>query len=362
MSMWSDNGHSVGQGAALDDATVEGLLAGRYDGDAPDLVAVSQVVEQVRSLVEPHAPRPSAALSKILGDSVPVRGRDLAAPSRRWLPNVPLGPPTPARGRQLGLAAPSRQRLVRRWTIAAGVSATLVALVIAAGSARQLPGPTQDVVARIFRAVTPFSFPEEEDRETVRTKPPGPETASPSADPEPGVRVDTSQPTVGELSTNGGQSGNDGTHGRPQPRRARGVPTPATTLPPGAVPAAPTPPPGPDHFSADLTGATGAQTAGDPDGRGTAVLDLIPERSELCLTLQSSDIAPVTSVHLHAGAVGVSSPELASFTEPTAESPAACVTVSDQLIQEIRREPANYSVDVHTTEFPDGALRGQLTW
>lgn len=360
MSLGSDDGHSVGPGAALDDATVEGLLAGRYEGDAPDLVAVSQVVERVRSFVEPHAPPPSAALSKILGDSVPVRGRDLAAPSRRWLPNVPLGPPTPARGRQLGLAAPSRQRLVRRWTIAAGVSATLVALVIAAGSARQLPGPTQDVVARIFRAVTPFTFPEEEDRETVTTKPPGPETASPSADPDPGVRDDTSQPTVGEPSTNGGQSGNDGTHGRPQPRRARGVPTPATTLPPGAVPAAP--PQDPAHFRADLTGATGAQTAGDPDGRGTAFLDVLPGTSELCFSLQSSDIAPVISAHLHAGTIDAGSPELASFTEPTAETPGACVTVSDQLIQEIRREPANYYVDVHTTEFPDGALRGQLTW
>lgn len=362
MSLGSDNGHSVGQGAALDDATVEGLLAGRYEGDAPDLVAVSQVVERVRSFVEPHAPPPSAALSKILGDSVPVRGRDLAAPSRRWLPNVPLGPPTPARGRQLGLAAPSRQRLVRRWTIAAGVSASLVALVIAAGSARQLPGPTQDVVARIFRAVTPFTFPEEEDPETLAPKP-SPRTASPSEDPDNGARDDASQPTGGEPSTNGGQSGNDGIHGRPQPRGARGAPAPATTLAPGAVPAAPPPPPpGPDHFRADLSGATGAQTAGDPDGRGTAVLDVLPGTSELCLTLASSDIAPVTSVHLHAGAVGDSSPELASFTEPTAESPAACVTVSDQLIQEIRREPANYHVDVHTTEFPDGALRGQLTW
>ena len=36
--------------------------------------------------------------------------------------------------------------------------------------------------------------------------------------------------------------------------------------------------------------------------------------------------------------------------------------MSDQLIQEIRSQPANYYVDVHTTEFPDGALRGQLTW
>jgi hypothetical protein len=66
MTLWGQNGHRMGQEEALADATVEDLLAGRYQGDAPDLVAVSQLVERVPSLADGPAPPPSTAVARIL--------------------------------------------------------------------------------------------------------------------------------------------------------------------------------------------------------------------------------------------------------------------------------------------------------
>jgi hypothetical protein len=59
MSHRARNGHGADE--ALDDATVEQLLAGRYEGDAADLVAVSELLGQVRSFAE-HLPRPRLPL------------------------------------------------------------------------------------------------------------------------------------------------------------------------------------------------------------------------------------------------------------------------------------------------------------
>ncbi len=37
-----------------------------------------------------------------------------------------------------------------------------------------------------------------------------------------------------------------------------------------------------------------------------------------------------------------------------------CVSASADVIAAIRANPSNYYVNVHTTDFPDGAIRGQL--
>ena len=37
-----------------------------------------------------------------------------------------------------------------------------------------------------------------------------------------------------------------------------------------------------------------------------------------------------------------------------------CITVSQSLIKEIMKNPAGFYVNVHTSQFQNGALRGQL--
>ena len=57
MSVWGRNGDRTDE--ALDDATVEDLLAGRYEGEAPDLVALSELLGELPSLFDRPPPLPS---------------------------------------------------------------------------------------------------------------------------------------------------------------------------------------------------------------------------------------------------------------------------------------------------------------
>ncbi|MCA1672168.1 MAG: CHRD domain-containing protein [Actinobacteria bacterium] len=367
MILWSRNGHGMDELHALDDLTVDQLLDGRYEGDAPELAALRQLVEQVRSLAGQPAPRPSPALAQILSGSAPLSGDVLHRP------RTISGP-----GRH-------RPRLTGVPTVAAAVSAALLAMIIVAGSARLLPGPTQDLVARIVRAVTPFHFPQQPEPDAVLSRAQGRGTHPPSEDPA-GARA-ASPPSMAESGTNGDRrTGGDRSAGHPPPGGRTPAPATSTTVtrgpapavrgtapptvPPtdgrarggvtGPAPPAPPPPaPKPGGLSADLGGG---QSAGGPVGHGSATLDTNPGKNELCLTLTLSGTAPVTSVHLHAGSVGVNGPVVATFTAPlTAGTSRMCVTVTDQLMKEIRRAPGNYYVDVHTSDLLNGTLRGQLT-
>ncbi|HXG63850.1 MAG TPA: CHRD domain-containing protein, partial [Blastocatellia bacterium] len=38
-----------------------------------------------------------------------------------------------------------------------------------------------------------------------------------------------------------------------------------------------------------------------------------------------------------------------------------CADAAADLIKEIRQNPANFYINVHNSEFPDGAVRGQLS-
>ena len=379
MSRWSQNGHRRGGAEAIDDAVVEEILAGRYQGDAPDLVAVSQFVERMRAFADQPAPPPSTALARVLGDSAPVTDGDRPTTGREWLRDLRVRPFVPVDGAPGATGARSGWRTVPRpAVVAAAVSVLLIAAVVAAGSARLLPGPTQDVVANIVRTVTPFGFPEQREAEPALPKAPGASTAAPPDDPDTRARADSSPSGAGQPGTNGTPPvGPNGADGRPQPNAVDDAPRPAAPPAPRAAPTvpgptggpsqetatdpAPPPPPKPPDFKADLSGATGTSAAGDPDGRGTAFVDARPGRDELCLTLAVSGTAPLTSAHLHAGDVGVSGPVVAAFGESAAGPSGQCVAVSRHVIREIRKDPGKYYVDVHTAEFPDEALRGQLT-
>jgi hypothetical protein len=60
--------------------------------------------------------------------------------------------------------------------------------------------------------------------------------------------------------------------------------------------------------------------------------------------------------------VGVPGPIVVALAPPGANGTAAgCVAADREELLEILHEPEEYYVNVHTTDFPAGAVRGQLS-
>lgn len=103
--------------------------------------------------------------------------------------------------------------------------------------------------------------------------------------------------------------------------------------------------------------------AGDPDGIGSALITLNHGQGEVCWELHVSNITlPATASHIHQAAPGVRGPIVLSLSAPDAAGAAAgCASGVDRdLIRDILVNPESYYVNVHTADFPPGAIRGQL--
>jgi hypothetical protein len=119
-------------------------------------------------------------------------------------------------------------------------------------------------------------------------------------------------------------------------------------------------------FSTTLTGAAEVPGPGDPDASGTASITLNQGQGTVCFVLTWQDIdGTVTDAHIHQAPVGTPGPVVVplftSASFPGTGSTSGCISdVSRALIQDIRQNPADYYVNIHSTVFPAGAIRGQL--
>ena len=113
-------------------------------------------------------------------------------------------------------------------------------------------------------------------------------------------------------------------------------------------------------FNAKLSGAAEVPGPGDPDGKGSASIAINPGKSELCYKLSVKDIATPTGAHLHTGSPTQAGPVSVGLTTPVNGSSSGCATINRELADAIRKSPQAYYVNVHNSEFPDGAIRGQL--
>ena len=95
-------------------------------------------------------------------------------------------------------------------------------------------------------------------------------------------------------------------------------------------------------------------------GSGTALVTLNQGQGEVCWDISVSDLtSPVILAHIHQGAAGTNGPVVVDFMEPV-NGLNGCVHADAALIKQIRQDPAGYYVNVHTTMFPGGEVRGQL--
>ncbi len=116
-------------------------------------------------------------------------------------------------------------------------------------------------------------------------------------------------------------------------------------------------------LSADLWGANEVPGPGDPDGSGWTRVTLNQGQGEVCFQISVANIMlPATGAHIHRGGPTVAGPVVVALTSPDASGTSAgCVSADSGLIKEIRQNPDAFYVNVHTTDYPAGAVRGQLS-
>ncbi len=116
------------------------------------------------------------------------------------------------------------------------------------------------------------------------------------------------------------------------------------------------------RFTVTMTGADERPGPGDPDGSGTAAITINRGLGEVCWEIEVADITlPSIGAHIHIAPVTDPGPIVVHLTAPDATGTSAgCTTVDPALAKAIAKDPAAYYVNVHTTDFPGGALRAQL--
>ncbi|HSH81969.1 MAG TPA: CHRD domain-containing protein [Herpetosiphonaceae bacterium] len=117
------------------------------------------------------------------------------------------------------------------------------------------------------------------------------------------------------------------------------------------------------ELSAQLMGgAEEVPNPGDPDGMGTSTVTLGTVSGQASFTIDVSNITlPAAAAHIHEGAKGVAGDVVVPLTAPDANGTASgSAPVDAALMQRMMDNPAGFYVNVHTTDFPGGAVRGQL--
>ena len=116
------------------------------------------------------------------------------------------------------------------------------------------------------------------------------------------------------------------------------------------------------RFTASLTGPAEVPGPVDQDGSGTAAV-AFQAANDVCFTIRVSNVTlPAAAAHIHRGAPGVAGPVVVSLLPPAANGRVdGCTSGDVDVLNEIRANPASFYVNVHTSDFPQGAVRGQLS-
>jgi flagellar hook-basal body complex protein FliE len=113
---------------------------------------------------------------------------------------------------------------------------------------------------------------------------------------------------------------------------------------------------------ASLSGTEVVSSSGDSDGSAQAEVSIANALDQICYDINNErNLAQITSVSLNRGQRGKTGPVVLRFKEANEGGWKNCVKKSEWLEDKLEWQPGNYYVQISTTEFPNGAIRGQLT-
>lgn len=103
---------------------------------------------------------------------------------------------------------------------------------------------------------------------------------------------------------------------------------------------------------------TGKGAGEKASGDFSAELDLANGR--MCYMLEIQGLEGFTAAHIHEGVKGKDGPPVVTLELLGDDGEDICVEVDKDLLKKMSRRQANFYVNVHTEDFPAGAIRGQL--
>jgi hypothetical protein len=114
-------------------------------------------------------------------------------------------------------------------------------------------------------------------------------------------------------------------------------------------------------FRVTLAGENEAP-AGDPVATGTATIRARAGQSRICYQLAARDLSGrAVAAHIHRGSAGTAGPVIIPLRTPNSKGKArGCAKASRARVRAILARPSRYYVNVHTRDFPGGAIRAQL--
>lgn len=109
-------------------------------------------------------------------------------------------------------------------------------------------------------------------------------------------------------------------------------------------------------LGANLTGDQ-QPGGGSPTGQGTFRAEV--EDGAFCYTLVQKGLKP-TMAHIHAGAAGTEGKVVLPLEVTNPADGDMCAALASETLEAILAAPQDYYVNIHTADFPKGAIRGQL--
>ena len=115
-------------------------------------------------------------------------------------------------------------------------------------------------------------------------------------------------------------------------------------------------------FTTTLTGAAEVPGPGDSNATGTVKITLNHGQERVCFEFSNvtNVDGTIVAAHIHRAPVGVAGPVVVPLFAGALDEEGCVNNVNPDLIKDIIQHPAGYYVNIHSTVFPAGAIRGQL--
>ncbi|WP_305097857.1 CHRD domain-containing protein [Croceibacterium aestuarii] len=115
-----------------------------------------------------------------------------------------------------------------------------------------------------------------------------------------------------------------------------------------------------DTYHATLLGSNEVG-GGDPDASGRAEISISDAFNQVCYELKDlKGLDTVTAAHIHFGKAGTNGPPVLTLTKSNQGEWKGCKDGAEWTQNRLQGNPQDFYVNVHTTAYPNGAIRGQL--